>query len=103
MTKFKKQLQAIESLDWQIDQNDNEIEISNYSPAGEQLVEYLNADNIVESCKSIYENYDADEHAEMWIAHRGKDGVPNSITELVNDANKIEQMYYDLYQKVLCA
>lgn len=103
MTKFKKQLQAIKGLDWQIDQNDNEIEISNYSPAGEQLVEYLNADNIVESCKNIYENYDADEHAAMWIAHRGKDGVPNSITALVNDANKIEQMYYDLYQKVLCA
>lgn len=45
---------------------------------------------------------DADEHAEMLIAHRGEDGVPNSITELADDANKIEQMYYDLYQKILC-
>lgn len=76
--------------------------IENYSPLGENLVEYLSTKDLVGSCKTLYEDYDADEHAEMLIAHRGKNGVPNSITALVNDANKIGQMYYDLYQKVLC-
>ena len=102
---LKKQIEAIKKLGWKVELNryGDEIMIENYSPLGENLVEYLDTKDLVGSCKNIYENYDADEHAGMWMEYRGENGVPNSITALVNDANKIKQMYYDLYQKVLCA
>ena len=40
------------------------------------------------------EDFDAEEHAEMYINMRGKRGVPNcTIRELLNDAEEIKQLY----------
>ncbi len=37
------------------------------------------------------DDFDADEHAEMWIDLRGKRGVPDSIRVLINDADSIKE------------
>lgn len=88
-------------LDWSvyIDKDCNEIEFSKYSPAGEDfsfVVSYNN--DIVKSVKEYYEEFDPDEHATMWIEARGKvSGVPNSIRELIDDAEAIKEMIFELY------
>ena len=35
--------------------------------------------------------FDPDEHAEMWVESRGKNGVPDSIRELIDDADSIQK------------
>ena len=80
------------------------INIENWSPAGEALPEYIKIndteDDLVEQLRKLYEDFDPDEHAEMWVDHRGKNGVPSSIRELVEDADAIKAMLYRLYQDV---
>lgn len=66
------------------------------SPAGEDLPEEFEIESVEELVKEMRrrsDDFDPDEHAEMWVPHRGKDGVPYSIRELINDADAIEEMY----------
>jgi hypothetical protein len=70
--------------------DDYYIEISQYTPLGEDwwvTVWFDGTDNgFIESIREIYENFDVDEETEIWIESRGKNGVPNSIKALVEDA-----------------
>ena len=95
--KYKKYLPVFKRCGWNVNVSDNEIEIENWSPAGENLVEYLDKNiDIPSQMQNIADNFDADEHAEMWIEHRGKNGVPSSIRVLLNDADAIQEMYNKL-------
>lgn len=71
--------------------------LQTHSPLGEDLPEEFEVDTIKELVKEMRQradNYDADEHAELWIGSRGQNGVPNcSIRELLDDAEKIGKMY----------
>lgn len=66
------------------------VEISQYTPAGEDWIETIWFDgsqkSIVDSVKERVDYFDVDEEAEVWIPHRGTSGVPSSISELVEDA-----------------
>ena len=95
--KYKKYLPVFKRCGWNVNVSDNEIEIENWSPAGENIVEYLDKTiDIPSQMQNIADNFDADEHAEMWIEHRGKNGVPGSIRVLLNDADAIQEMYNKL-------
>ena len=52
-----------------------------------------------DSLESYYEDFDIDEHVEMWVEARrnGISGVP-SIRELVKDAEEIDAMILKLSQ-----
>ena len=94
---YKKYLPVFKRCGWNVNVSDNEIEIENWSPAGENIVEYLDKNiDIPSQMQSIADNFDADEHAEIWIEHRGKNGVPGSIRTLINDADAIQEMYNEL-------
>ncbi len=102
MRAYKEYLKVIEDCGWKVNVMDSEIEIETWSPAGEDLVEYLRKDiDIYEQVSVIAENFDVDEHAEMWIEFRGTRGVPSSISELVKDAEAIEDMYSILAAELL--
>lgn len=95
--KYKKYLPVFKRCGWKVNVSDNEIEIENWSPAGENIVEYLDKNiDIPSQIQNIADNFDADEHAEMWIEHRGQNGVPDSIRMLINDADAIQEMYNEL-------
>lgn len=96
MTITEKQIEVMESLDWRIHDSGEDIEIENYSPAGEDLVFTLYGETLLEAVTELYESYDAEEHAELWIDNRGKNGVPESIRELLDDADSIEEMLREL-------
>ena len=98
--KDKKRLEKVlKSLDWNItSEYDNFIEIETYSNAGEDLIETLDSNDIVGSAFNIYNNYDAEEHVQLYAEYslNHEKGVPDIFT-LVEDANEIEEMYKQLY------
>lgn len=67
-----------------------DIELETYSPEGEDVIVSLIYDGTEEGFIAAfveYANYfDAEEHTEMWIESRGKNGVPESIKDLLEDA-----------------
>lgn len=110
---FGRVLEIIESNGWSCDVNEDDCEvgIENWSPAGEDLYEYLSygsndmsdtekGENLQNSVRELAENFDEDEHVEMLVDMRGQRGVPSSVRELVEDAHDIQGMYNDLWKEV---
>ena len=92
---------VLESLDWRVVGKDlKTVDIENWSPAGENIVITLKTDDLPGSAMEEYENFDADEHAEMWIENRGKRGIPSSIRTLIDDADAIEGMLKELADRL---
>lgn len=86
----------------------NYIELEKYSPAGEDFSMIIDFDmdspinSFLENLKEYSEDFDVDEHVEMWIPSRGKRGCPESISELVEDAEAIKDMIFELWD-ALCS
>lgn len=109
-------LDAMTSLGWnydEIDYSDNEggYEFENWSPAGEDLIldacygkKDLSDDekgkNLMEDLINYCDNFDVDEHVEMWMEARGTRGVPSSARTLVEDAEEIEKMYQEIVKEL---
>ena len=72
------------------------LELSGCSPEGEDLSgECIWFDGTDEGLKAALA-----EHAELYINMRGKQGVPNSIRALIDDADAIKKMLQELSDKV---
>ena len=93
-----KQLDLAESMGWSVEVFENEETlIENYSPAGEDLVFYIGiGEPFSDGVRRLASEFDPDEHVELWIESRGKNGVPSSVRELAEDAEKIKQMLQEL-------
>lgn len=103
MNELEKLLEKAEELDWSYNIYDGWVELEKYSPCGEDFVMAINFDSenqdgsFMKNLKEYMEDYDPDEHAELWIGGRGKNGVPSSIRELIEDAEAIGEMIKELY------
>lgn len=92
-------IDILEENDWSICSytDDGRVEIEKYSPAGEDFLMYVEIENFPKSVREYANDFDPDEHAEMWINARGRvNGVPNSIRELIDDAEEIQKMLNEL-------
>lgn len=98
-----KYIDVLESLDWRVCDytGDGRIEIENYSPAGENLIVCVEVENFPESVYEYARDFDADEHAEMWVEHRGEGGCPSSVRELIDDADAIKEMLEELASRLM--
>ena len=87
-----------------MDDGDGNIELEKYSPAGEDFIITVGAENFVENVKEYAAHFDQDEHIEMWVEARrsGTRGVP-SIKELVKDAEDIDTMLKELAEALFTA
>ena len=57
----------------------------------------VEVENFLESVREYANDFDADEHAEMWIEARGRvNGVSDSIRTLIDDAEAIQKMLDEL-------
>lgn len=80
------------NFDREISEQDNGkyIEINQSTPEGEDWWETLWFDGTYEGFTNAVEkrvlNFDIDEEVEIWIQSRGKGGCPNSIMDLIHDA-----------------
>lgn len=104
---LNKIIEIAEILDWNvnIDIESDYIEFSQYSPAGEDFsfaVNTLKPKEIIEEVVKYANDFDIDEHIEMWIDARrnGVSSVP-SIRELVDDAEEISKMLDVLAERLL--
>lgn len=107
--ELKLILQKAEELDWtstvwiESSQNDRTYaELGKHSPAGEDFSMVIDfdkedqADTFISDLREYWDNFDVDEHVEMWLPSRGKGGCPSSVRELVEDAEAIEKMIEEL-------
>ena len=91
----QKYIDILEENDWIVSSytNDGRVELQKYSPAGEDFSIIVEVEDFTESVREYANDFDADEHAEMWVEARGKvNGVPESIRELIEDAEAIQEM-----------
>lgn len=86
-----------EELGWSVHEEDNEYYLSKYSPAGEDFGFYIPKDNPYEEVQEYSDNFDPDEHCIMWIKEMNTvSGVPQSVRELISDAEAIAGMLNEL-------
>lgn len=78
-------------------------ELGFHSDLGEDVIEYVKAETdseFAEAVRKLAEEFDPEEHAELYISSRGKNGVPDSIRDLLNDAQGIKEFLTDLSDKL---
>lgn len=101
MKLHDKIIEVLEGNDFavhKIEKQDEEyyIEINQGTPLGEDWWETIRFDgtdeNFIEAVRERFDNFDVDEEAEIWVENRGKNGVPDSIRALVEDAEWKEAM-----------
>jgi hypothetical protein len=101
MDMMDRIVEASEELNWICRIYDDYVEFETLSPAGEDVVFSADRDgDIVDKVIEYASEFDADEHAEMWIESRGKRGVPSSIRALIDDADAIQVMLDELAGKL---
>lgn len=96
-------MEECENQGWMVTEiSEDEIELENWSPAGENLVYCFNKKNFLEVFQCIVENFDPDEHAEEWAVARYYGTIKNipCISTLVHDAYVIDEMLWDLLYKL---
>lgn len=96
------------NFDEEISEHDNGkyIEINQGTPEGEDWWETIWFDGTYEGFTNAVEervlNFDIDEEVEIWIPNRGNGGCPNSIMDLVHDAEwkqkTLEKLLDDLQE-----
>lgn len=81
-----------------------DVELETYSPEGENVIISLIYDgteeDFIRQFESYAEDFDPDEHVTMWFESRGENGVPESIRDLINDANWIKNMLLMVSKKL---
>lgn len=95
----QKYIDILEENDWNICSylDDGTVELEKYSPLGEDFLMYVEVVNFSDSVREYADDFDPDEHAEMWIEARGRvNNVPESTRDLIEDAYAIKQMIYEL-------
>lgn len=100
-----KIIEIAEELEWNVNVKNDYIEFRQYSPAGEDFsftVDTVIPEEIIEQIMEYADNFDIDEHIEIWIDARrnGVSGVP-STRELVEDAEEISKMLDTLAERLL--
>ena len=77
-----------------------DVELETYSPEGEDVIISLIYDgteeDFIKQFESYAEDFDAEEHAETYINMRGKNGVPKSIKNLLEDAEWQKEMLLEV-------
>lgn len=113
-TELAALLDKAEELDWSYStwiQHDGRTlaEMETHSPAGEHFIMTIEfnkenqAETFIKDLRDYSESFDVDEHVEMWIESRGKNGVPETARELVEDAEAIDAMIKELLEALEAA
>lgn len=108
--ELQRMLDKAEELDWTYavyeeprQNNRTFVEMGKYSPAGEDfsmIIDFDAEDQAESFLKDLWDyadNFDIDDHVEMWLPERGKGGCPDTARELVEDAEAIVEMIKELY------
>ena len=101
MDMMDRIVEVAEELNWICRIYSDNVEFETSSPAGEDVIFSVDRKGgIVDEVIEYAAEFNADEHAEMWIKSRGKRGVPSSIRVLIDDADAIQEMLDELAGKL---
>ncbi len=81
----------------------NYVVLRKLSSAGEDFSMIIDfseedpVDTFLVNLKRYLDSFDVDDHAAQWIAQRGKGGCPNSILDLLTDAEQIRDSIFKLW------
>lgn len=93
---FKK---ICENQYWNVNVYETEIELSKYTPAGEDFSFTIDANDDLQRQVEEYANdFDVDEHVKMWI---DGPGTPGSIRVLLEDAEWIDEDLHRLAKALI--
>lgn len=95
----KKIKEVLEKNYYWFNEYEDNIDFGEHTPCGEDWFENLDfktADSFIEDLERRVDSFDIDEEVEVWIPYRGKRGVPERITDLVEDAEWKKQELEDL-------
>ena len=85
-----------ENLGWNITELcDEEIILQQCSPLGEDFSFTVSGKDFAREVARYADDFDAEEHAEMWIENRDK-GVPGRLIDIIQDAYDIQKMLDEL-------
>lgn len=89
--------EVFEALKWTCYKcSDGTLELENHSPAGEDLIFSIDGKDIPVEVRDYAEDFDKDEHVEFLVGGRGKRGAPETVRELLEDAEAIQKMLDEL-------
>lgn len=74
-------------------ENGMSIGLEFYSDLGENVIVDIDCkdkDDFAKKFEEYTQDFDVNEHAEMWIERRGTNGIPESIADLLEDARSIK-------------
>lgn len=103
MVKLPEHIEdAIEEQGWSIRYTDDGyVQLETHSPLGEDLVETIEVENFAENLRDHARCFDPDDHAVMWAEARYTvRGVPDSLADLMQDAQDIQKMLDELVEVV---
>lgn len=106
MKKFIKQIiDVAEDLDWSVNVDDNELEFSKSSPAGQDFNFSITADNLEEAIEKINErcdNFDCSEETYLWLddTGHGTNGAPYDMKDVYEDMESCLEMMEELKDKL---
>lgn len=98
-----------EELGWSVtyyaDDNSKTVAFEQYSPLGEDLcyeISYDNIDDVTKYIECLASDYDPDEHVKELIraSDEGFAGVPTSVSALIEDAERIQDMLIELWDGI---
>lgn len=95
----KEMIELLEDHDIKCYITDDDIELEWYSPSGEDFIIAFEAKDDAEfgyNFKKSAQDFDPDEHAEEWMPQRGQNGVPDSIREIIDDADAIKDFLEEM-------
>lgn len=109
--ELQRMLDKAEEMDWSYtvyvepsQNNRTYVDLETYSPAGEDFGMTIDfeaedqAESFLKDLSDYADNFDVDEHVEMWMPSRGKNGCPSTARELVEDAEAIAEMIKELFE-----
>lgn len=94
-----------QELGWTVTEDRNGIvEFAKCSPAGEDFMCTVETENLIADILDYYEDFDPEQHAAGWIYRKYQSSVKDEsipdIRTLIDDAEAIEDMLWDLYKKL---
>lgn len=92
---------AIEEQGWWFCYVDGQVELEKHSPLGEDFITTVEVEDFEANLREYCVDFDADEHAAMWIPYRGENGTPESVIDLARDALDIQEMLDELLDAVV--
>lgn len=91
----------LKDLGWNVSTCDRVLTIQRHTPLGEDWFYELPLDNLENKLIELYSNFDVDEEAAFWIERRGENGVPDSVKDLLEDAEWKEKELEKIYDLIM--